>query len=240
MENHKGETLGKAIEMCLLDWGINKILTITVDNAASNSGLIYFIQKKTRHRKAAILGHKYLHVRCSAHILNLIVHEVLVETDETIVKVRKSVRYVRSSPQRQSTFKLCAEKEKVDFKSQLCLDMPTRWNYTYIILEKAEKYEKAFERLEEEDPNYLRTIREETKEEGNDRHEVAWGMDDMDWEKIRIFLKFLKIFYDATLWFLGANYITRNSFFLELMSIHDIIDLEYEKDSYLLRKWLIT
>ena len=121
-----------------------------------------------------------MHVRCSAHILNLIVREGLVEMDETIVKVRKSVRYARSSPQRQSTYKLCVEKEKVDFKRHLCLDVPTRWKYTYIMLEKAEKYQKAFERLEEEDPNYLRTIREEAKEEGNDRHEVAWGMNDVD------------------------------------------------------------
>lgn len=235
VENHKGETLGKAVEMCLLDWGIDKILTITVDNAASNSGLISFIQKKTKHRKATVLGHKYLHVRCSAHILNLIVREGLVEMDETIVKVRKSVKYVRSSPQRQNTFKLCAEKEKVEVQNQLCLDVPTRWNYTYIMLEKAEKYQKAFERLEEDDPNFLRTIREESKEEGNDRHEVAWGMDDVDWEKIRIFSKFLKIFYDATLRFSGASYVTSNSFFLELMSIHDTIELEHEKDSYLLR-----
>ena len=85
---------------------------------------------------------------------------------------------MRSSPQRQSTFNLCAEKEKVGFKSQLCLDVPTRWNYTYLML--VEKYQKDFERLEEEDPNYLRTIREGAKEEGNDRHEVAWGMDDVD------------------------------------------------------------
>ena len=68
-------------------------------------------------------------------------------------------------------------------------------------------------------------------------------MDDVDWEKIRIFLKFLKIFYDETLWFSGANYVTSNSllffsffFFLELISIHNTIDLEYEKDGYLLRK----
>ena len=156
--------------------------------------------------------------------------------DETIVKVRKSVRYVRSSPQRQSTFKLCVEKEKVDFKRQLCLNVPIMWKYTYIMLEKAKKYQKAFERLEEEDPNYLRTIRDEAKEKGNDRHEIAWGMDDVDQEKIRIFSKFIKIFYDATLWFSSANYVTSNSFFLELMSIHDTIDLEYERDSYLLRK----
>ena len=96
---------------------MGEILTITIDNVASNSGLISFIQKKTKQRKATILGHKYLHVRCSAYILNLIVREGLVEMDETIVKVRKSVRYARSSPQRQSTYKLCVEKEKVDFKN---------------------------------------------------------------------------------------------------------------------------
>ena len=49
VENYKGKTLGKAVKMCLLDWGIDKSLTITVDNATSNSGLIYFIQKKTKH-----------------------------------------------------------------------------------------------------------------------------------------------------------------------------------------------
>ena len=94
VENQKGETLGKAVEMCLLDWVIDKILTITVINATSNSGLISFIQKKTKHRKATILGHKYLHLRCSAHILYLIVREGLTEMEETTVTVRKSVRYV--------------------------------------------------------------------------------------------------------------------------------------------------
>jgi len=45
VENHKGETLGKVVEMYLLDWGIDKILTIIVDNAVFNSGIISFIQK---------------------------------------------------------------------------------------------------------------------------------------------------------------------------------------------------
>ena len=39
-----------------------------------------------------------------------------------------------------------------------------------------------FERSEEEDLNYLRTIKEEAKEKGNNVHEVAWGLDDVDWE----------------------------------------------------------
>ena len=33
-------------------------------------------------------------------------------------------------------------------KKLLCLDVPTRWNSTYLMLESAEKFQKAFERLE--------------------------------------------------------------------------------------------
>ncbi|BBH01845.1 BED zinc finger [Prunus dulcis] len=34
--NHKGDTIGRAIATCLLEWGIDKVLTVTVDNATSN------------------------------------------------------------------------------------------------------------------------------------------------------------------------------------------------------------
>ena len=107
------------------------------------------------------------------------------------------------------------------------------------MLEKVEKHQKAFQRLDEEDPNYLRTIREEEKEEGNDRHEVAWGLDDVDWEKIMIFSKFLKFSMMQPCGFqvlIMSPAILFFFFFWDLMSIHDTIDQEYKKDGYLLRK----
>ena len=45
---HKGETIGKVVESLLLSWGIDKIFTLTVDNAASNSGTITYLDKITR------------------------------------------------------------------------------------------------------------------------------------------------------------------------------------------------
>jgi hypothetical protein len=39
-----------------------------------------------------------MQVRCCAHILNLIVSDGLKEIDESIVKVRSAVKYVKSSP----------------------------------------------------------------------------------------------------------------------------------------------
>jgi hypothetical protein len=42
--DHKGVTLGKRVEECLLEWGIDRLFTITVDNASSNDRLILYLK----------------------------------------------------------------------------------------------------------------------------------------------------------------------------------------------------
>ena len=34
--NHKGESIVRLLEERLLDWGVEKLLTVTVDNASAN------------------------------------------------------------------------------------------------------------------------------------------------------------------------------------------------------------
>ena len=46
--NHKGDTIGKLVESCLLEWGIDKAFSITIDNASSNEGAISYIKKRLR------------------------------------------------------------------------------------------------------------------------------------------------------------------------------------------------
>ena len=149
--NHKGDTLGKMVEQCLLEWGIDKFLTVTVDNASSNNGLINWLKRKTKDRKTTILEHDFLHVRCCAHILNLIVCEGLKEIEESIIRVRNIVKYVRSSPSRMEKFKECVKKECIEWSTTPCLDVATRWNFTYFMLERALQYEKGFEMLADDD-----------------------------------------------------------------------------------------
>jgi hypothetical protein len=36
---HKGDTLGRKIEECFLEWGIGKIFTVPIDNASSKIGM---------------------------------------------------------------------------------------------------------------------------------------------------------------------------------------------------------
>ncbi|KAG6651897.1 hypothetical protein CIPAW_06G145100 [Carya illinoinensis] len=239
VENHKGDTLGKAIEMCLHDWGRPKYLAITLDNASSNNGAVSYLKKKTKYRKDTILEHEFLHVRCCAHILNLIVCEGLREFDESIAKVRGVVKYVKSSPQRWSMFGKCIQLEEITCKSDICLDVPTRWNSTYLMLERAIKFRRAFEQLEEEDSAFLTSIGDDDDDDEEDVEQVMnrrtsrklGPPNNIDWEKVRLFVKFLKLFHDATLRFSEGLYATCNSFFLELATISGAIDMECQNQN---------
>jgi hypothetical protein len=91
-----------------------------------------------------------MHVRCYAHILNLIVSEGLKEV-ESIVKIRSAVKYVKSSSARFESIKTCMEREKLNYKGFLCLDVSTRWNSTFKMLKSAEKCQNVFKLLEEYD-----------------------------------------------------------------------------------------
>ena len=79
------------------------------------------------------------------------------------------------------------------------------------MLEAAEKYQKVFDRLELHDAQYI--------------HEFCLGEQKMcpsssDWEYARYFIKFLKVFYDATMTLFGSLYVTSNTFLRQLCLIH--------------------
>ena len=54
--NHKGDTIGKTLEKCLLGWGIEKVFTVTVDTASSNDLAVAYLSKKVNNWGGAILG----------------------------------------------------------------------------------------------------------------------------------------------------------------------------------------
>lgn len=44
--SHKSKEIGKVIELCLLDWGIEKLCTLNVDNASSNDVAVEYLKNK--------------------------------------------------------------------------------------------------------------------------------------------------------------------------------------------------
>nr|KYP48647.1 Putative AC transposase [Cajanus cajan] len=95
---------------------------------------------------------------CCTHILCLIVKDDLKEVDESILRICGVVKYIRSSPSRLARFKACVEQEKITYKGLVCLDVETRWNSTYLMLEAALKYKKTFDLLEMQDNKYVEDL----------------------------------------------------------------------------------
>jgi hypothetical protein len=197
--NHKGDTIREMILSCILEWGIHNIFAITIDNATTNDAALEHVKKRTCSKEGTILESESMHMRCCAHILNLIVAEGLKEVDDSVVRVRSAVKYVMSSPIKFEKFKVCIEREQLDFKGLLCLDVPTRWNSTFFMLEGAEKYRTAFQLMQEFDKNITTTLNKEKNEKKGLRPPTFF-----DWNRIKIFLKFLKLFYDATMQISGS------------------------------------
>ncbi|XP_054781938.1 zinc finger BED domain-containing protein RICESLEEPER 2-like [Prosopis cineraria] len=199
--DHKGETISELIEKCLLSWGIDRVFTVTVDNASSNDTAISYVKDRILDWNGHIMKGEYMHVRCCAHILNLVVNDGLKEIGDTLTRIRNAVRYIRASPLRFQKFKSCVEQTRIQEKDIVKLDCPTRWNSTYIMLESALKFQKAFKRLEEKDTTFA------IDKEGPPTIK--------DWENAHVFVKFLKIFFDVTKKVFGSLYVTSSQYFHE-------------------------
>ncbi|XP_061358176.1 zinc finger BED domain-containing protein RICESLEEPER 2-like [Gastrolobium bilobum] len=124
------------------------------DKQGSNDLAIAYLKARMEDWNAHPLKGEYLHVRCCAHILNLVVNDGLKELHASITKIRNAVRFVRASPSRMDRFKTCIKDCRIQEGGIVQLDVPTRWNSTYIMLESALKFQKAFKRLGERVAEY--------------------------------------------------------------------------------------
>lgn len=86
--------------------------------------------------------------------MSLDVRDVIDKIKTIIKHLRRSVKYVRSSPSHLQLFKTCIKEEKVKGKRIVCLNVKTRWNSIYLMIDPALSFEKEFDLFEEQDPMY--------------------------------------------------------------------------------------
>ncbi|CAM8929371.1 unnamed protein product [Rhodiola kirilowii] len=262
--NHRGESIGCLLEDCLLEWGVDRVLTISVDNASANKVAIDYIRERMLGWQIApLVSGIYLHIKCFAHILNLIVRAGLLIMGNSVGSIRNAVRYVRSSGARLQQFKKCMEKEKVECKKVCILDVPTRWNSTYLMLSTALELRKAFDRLAREEGTKYRGYFEED-EDLEFEEDLVLGLGEVnltgdasnaaegtqarkkgkrkrvgppvthDWEKAETFVRFLKIFYDVTMRISASTKPT------SWKAFHDIVCIRAEIDGLFPREGMST
>lgn len=191
-------------------------MCVTVDNASSNDSGVSYLRRQLNSAKTSIAEGKYLHMRCAAHIVNLIVQDGLKEVDTSVKRVRAAVRYIKNGTSRLVKFKEFAEEEKIDSKAFLNLDICTRWNSTYLMLRAAIIFEKAFNRYYEDDPCYAIDLSEERKGPGYP--------DETDWENAKKMSEFLGHFFDLTERLSSTLHVTAHNFVFEIGEVHFLIN----------------
>jgi hypothetical protein len=198
---HSRLELAKVVYDFLVDWGIEgKIFSLTLDNASANDNMQDTLSKKLVNSNGLVCGGEFFHVRCCAHVLNLIVQDGLKWVAESLSKIRDSVKYVRATDGRRKAFSEYVSKHGIDKVSKvgLCLDIITRWNSTYLMLQVAIAHRRAFMDLALDDANYKSLPSDE------------------EWERGAKICAILCPFNDITNLMSGSTYPTSNMHFMHV------------------------
>lgn len=198
---HTSDALTEVLMDAFMEWNIDtKLCTITVDNCTTNDSLIGKIKDKLL---LSTLMHDgtHIHMRCCAHILNLIVRIGLEVIKSAIENVRDSVAFWTATPKRVEKFEEACKQLKITYSKKLGLDCPTRWNSTFLMLQTALMYKDVFARLFQRESQYKSLPTQ------------------VEWENAKEICKRLEVFHRVTELFSGTKYPTANFYFPKVCEI---------------------
>jgi hypothetical protein len=111
---HTVDVIGDHLYESLVEWNLDeKLSAVTLDNCTTNDAVIPYLVRNIGKEKL-INGENLLHMRCSAHILNLIVKEGLEKLKGAIENIRDNVAYWTATPKRIEKFEEIARFVKLD------------------------------------------------------------------------------------------------------------------------------
>ncbi|CAA0836411.1 Zinc finger BED domain-containing protein DAYSLEEPER [Striga hermonthica] len=216
---HSGTELARKVFDLLREWGIDrKIFSITLDNAKSNDNMQDILREQLCLQDSLLCEGQFFHIRCSAHVLNLIVQKGIKVAGDALHKIRESVKYVKGSEGRMKAFEECAKQVDIQTGIHLRLDVTTRWNSTYMMLESALRYRRAFTSLSLCDRNY--------------KH--CPSVD--DWSRGQKMFEFLRPFFDITKLMSGSSYPTSNVYFTQVWKIQCLLLKNVNNDDVVIKE----
>ncbi|XP_023752092.2 zinc finger BED domain-containing protein RICESLEEPER 3-like [Lactuca sativa] len=204
---HTSDVLADVLYDSLCDWNLDrKLSTITVDNCTTNDLIINILLEKLPLSSLIQKG-RLFHMRCCAHILNLIVQDGLDIIRDEIERIRDSVAFWTATPKRQQRFEETTHNLEIPFAKKLSLDCKTRWNSTFLMLSAAIAYKEVFKKLKQRESQYKCLPSEH------------------DWELAKEICDRLQLFYEVTVMFSGTKYPTTNVFFPYICEIrYSLVD----------------
>ena len=206
--SHNGQNIADRIASVLEDYGLSeKVFAVTLDNASSNVSAMRRLRPvlskylgiedndndETTDEPSRAANSMFLHQRCACHIINLIVKEALTSLKPLIETFRIAISFLNSSNQRIAAYKSYCIATGIKNRC-FQLDMEVRWNSTYLMLKHLFPHKVPFTTFIH--AQYPRT-------EGGQLF-----LTDEHWVMGEKVLKFLELFYDATVALSGVYYPT--------------------------------
>ncbi|KAM0898892.1 hypothetical protein ACQ4PT_021648 [Festuca glaucescens] len=135
---HTGDVIAEELHETLMQWNLDeKLLTVTVDNCTSNDKAVDLMISKIGKSKLLLQG-TMLHMRCCAHILNLVVKDGLDVMKSAIHNIRESVAYWTATPKRVEKFEEMAkaifERAKIVDKQYETLPTSDEWDFAAMVV----------------------------------------------------------------------------------------------------------
>jgi hypothetical protein len=137
----------------------------------------------------------------------LLVQAGLAEIGNIVDSVREGIKYIMTSEGRLRKFSDIAKRLQLPGK-KLILDVPTRWNSTYMMLATAIQFKEVFLRYHQSDQVF------------------QWLVSPEEWEKVENVNQILSIFNDVTNIVSGNEYPTSNLFLPEVWRIKEVLLLK--------------
>ena len=207
----------------LKDWGIEKkVFSITVDNAGNNDTMQEIVKSQLVLRDDLLCKGDFFHVRCAAHILNIIVQIGLKGIGDTLEKIRESIKYVKGSEHREILFAKCMENVGINLKAGLLLDVANRWNSTFKMLDRALKYRAAF--------GNLKVI---------DAKNYKFHPTDAEWHRLQQMSDFLESFDQITNLISGSIYPTSNLYFMQVWKFQNWLTVNESNQDEVIRNMIV-
>ncbi|CAJ0644800.1 14787_t:CDS:10 [Entrophospora sp. SA101] len=199
---HSGDNLREAFVASCRDLGIfAKLLAVTTDNAMNNNTFVSSLADIC-YNEGINFDIDNNHVRCLAHVMNIAVQHALkslkataannkdevlniddndVNGFHTIMKLRKLIVKIKSSPQQQERFSKACKLANLKYK-ELILDIVTCWNSTYEMIMCAIEYKEI-------------TVESVGRA---DRYMIKWVLNEEEWSKLVEISQLLHLFSRAT------------------------------------------
>ncbi|KAK2659633.1 hypothetical protein Ddye_006166 [Dipteronia dyeriana] len=163
-------------------------------------------------------GGYFFHQRCACHIINLIVHAGLKQVSDQIDRIRDTISWICSSNPRFSEFKRHCKLNGLKPR-RFQTNMPVRLNSTYLMLQNCLEY----------DTTIICFYNMKLAETGQLSPKI---LTTNDWYVAKIFVQFLKIFYNATVTLSGVYYPTSSQTIHQIVEMSELLN-NYREDEHL-------